>query len=207
MKLSDRLFAGGRVRAGHRVSDGRARQGARADHRHRRAHERRAAVRARQVRESRQGTGADLGDRTSVQHLRLPKPYSDPIYVAPELLRRLHAGADPGGLPEALHARHARGVPLLHAPHRRRTSSPRCRGTGGGRFARGWSSSPSRCACRRRDACSTPSALFAAIVGALQLFRGVGRVTQCCVFPFTMQLPLPHWADGAHVADPRLRRR
>ena len=49
MKLSDRLFAGRRVRAGDRVSDRGARQGARADDRHGGAHARRAAVRAGQV--------------------------------------------------------------------------------------------------------------------------------------------------------------
>jgi phosphoserine phosphatase RsbU/P len=38
-------------------------------------------------------------------------------------------------------------------------------------------------------------ALFAAIIGALQLFRGVYS-THVLVFPFTMQLPLPHWSDG-----------
>ena len=72
MKLSDRLFAEGRVRAGHRVPDGRARQGARAHDRHGGAHERRAAVRARQVREGRQGAGADLSRQTSAR----PSSYS-----------------------------------------------------------------------------------------------------------------------------------
>ena len=53
MKLSDRLFAGGRLRAGHCVPDGAARQGARADDRHGDAHARRAAVCARRVRRGR----------------------------------------------------------------------------------------------------------------------------------------------------------
>ena len=55
MKLSDRLFAAGRVRAGHRVPDRGARQGARAHDRHGDAHARRAAVRARRVRARRRG--------------------------------------------------------------------------------------------------------------------------------------------------------
>ena len=38
-------------------------------------------------------------------------------------------------------------------------------------------------------------ALFAALMGALQLFRGI-YPSRVLVFPFTMQLPLPHWSDG-----------
>jgi len=38
-------------------------------------------------------------------------------------------------------------------------------------------------------------ALFAAILGALQLFRGI-LPTRVLVFPFTMQLPLPQWSEG-----------
>ena len=60
MKLSDRLFAGRRVRAGHRVPDRRAGQGARPHHRHRHAHARGAAVRARRVRQGRPGARAHL---------------------------------------------------------------------------------------------------------------------------------------------------
>ena len=60
MTLSDRLFAGGRVRAGHRVSDRGARQGACAHDRHRHAYARRAAVRARSLRRR---SGAELGIR------------------------------------------------------------------------------------------------------------------------------------------------
>ena len=58
MKLSDRLFAGGRVRAGDRVADGAAGQGARADDRDGHAHARRAAVCARRVRRA---SAATLG--------------------------------------------------------------------------------------------------------------------------------------------------
>ena len=138
MKLSDRLFERGRLRAGDRLPDRRARQGARPHDRHRDAHARGPAVRARRVRGGRAGARPDLAC-----HERRPPGRRDRHWFdawTRDIARDCH-GRGPAA---ALHPRHARRLPVLHARPRRRSARAACRGGGGSCCASGRSSSPSR---------------------------------------------------------------
>ena len=203
MKLSDRLFAGGRLRAGHRVSDRRPRQGARADDRHGHAHARRTAVRARHVREGRPGTGADLKPKSEGRSLR---------YLIRTLSYDVCRPGRAGRFFDAIHARPDAGrisSGCSRATRRRPTGTSRAdidRATLDALpWYRRWPiharllfiAFTMRLSPARRVLYAV--AVIAALLGLAQLFRGFGPVP-VLLFPFTITLPLPQWVDGAMLA-------